>query len=119
MPVQRASVIQLEAQRDTKGCAAVVHALCLVMECKKGFSVLGGFVSNAVLFALLTRSDSSIHAPCSLLKTSSYQETFWKAAALNMMLSKKIRFTAFINVTCKREVIKHRKYAVPMSYILC
>lgn len=74
-----------------------------------------GFVSNTLTFPLLRRTDSSLHATNTLFNISSLQDTFWKGATLNMMLSRRVMATTFITATCKIEQIKHRKYAVMMD----
>lgn len=94
----------------------MVHAPCLIMEYRnRVFLCSEAFVSNAVLFPWLRRTDRSIRARSTLFNISSLQDTFWKGATLNTVLSRRVTATTFITATCKSKGIKHRKPAVKMD----
>lgn len=83
---------------------------------KQGFPVLKVvYISDAVLFPWLRRTDSSIHARSALFNISPLQDAFWKGATLNTVLSRRVMATTFITATCKSKGIKHRKCAVKMD----
>lgn len=96
----------------------IVHALCLIMEYRnKVFQCSEGFVSNVILFPWQRRTDSSIHAWSTSFNVSSLWDTFWKGAALNTVLSRRVMATTFITAPCKSKEIKHRKHAITMDML--